>query len=155
MTVPRVALALLLWLAMAAGGAAQTPAPEPPPGIPASPQTVTEITRSVDDAVKRFNAMDSAGVLAHVSEQYLTSPSTKRVLGEQLRAIFAVHDQVRATVRIDEIRMVGEHAWIFSTGEVSGRVRLLGTPVSILSWARELEVARREGDRWRLFGYQQ
>jgi hypothetical protein len=155
MTAHPVALAAILWLVMATGGAAQTSTTEPPPGVPAPSETVGEIQRTVDDAIRRFNAMDSTGVLAHVSEQYRTTPFTKRVLADQLRAIFAVHDQVKATVRIDEIRMVGEHAWIFSTGDVTGRVRLLGTPVSILSWAHELEVARREGDRWRLFGYQQ
>jgi hypothetical protein len=44
---------------------------------------------------------------------------------------------------------------VYSTGEVSGRLRLLGTPMVFLSWERELEVVRREGGAWRLFGYQQ
>jgi uncharacterized protein DUF4440 len=159
MTVSRAIAALSPGIVLAAfalaAAAAQTAPAEPPPGVPAPARTVAEIQRTLDDAVRRFNAMDAAGVLAHVSEQYRTSPFTKPTLAEQLRALFAVHDQVRATVRIDEVRMVGEHAWIYSTGEVTGRVRLLGTPVSILSWAHELEVARREGDRWRLYGYQQ
>jgi hypothetical protein len=51
--------------------------------------------------------------------------------------------------------MVGELAWVYSTGEVSGRLRWVGGSVPVLSWQRELEVARRENGRWRLFGYQQ
>jgi hypothetical protein len=99
--------------------------------------------------------MDEPGVLAHVSEQYRTGPITKAVLREQLRTLFTVHDQIKASVRIDEVRIVGEHAWIYSTGEVTGRLRLVGSSVPVLAWERELEVARREAGRWRLFGYQQ
>jgi hypothetical protein len=80
---------------------------------------------------------------------------TKAGLAEQLRAVFAIHDQVKARVRIDEVRMIGEHAWVYSTGDVTGRLRFLGGSIPVLSWERELEVARRENGRWRLFGYQQ
>ena len=58
-------------------------------------------------------------------------------------------------MRIDDVRMVGEHAWVYSTGEVTGRLRWLGGSVPVLSWQRELEVARRENGRWRLYGDQQ
>jgi hypothetical protein len=74
---------------------------------------------------------------------------------EQLLAMYSLYDNLKATVRIDDVRLVGEHAWVYSTGEVSGRLRLIGTPVVLLSWQRELEVARREDGAWRLFGYQQ
>jgi hypothetical protein len=134
--------------------AAQAPS-EAPPGNPAPARVVSEIQQELDDAVRRFQAMDAPGVLAHVSEQYRTGPLTKRVLAEQLQALFAVHDAVQAKVRIDDVRMVGEQAWVYSTGNVIGRVRWVGSSVPVLSWQRELEVARREGGRWRLFGYQQ
>lgn len=152
----RVAVVLVAWLA-AAGALAAPPAgaPAPPPGTPAPPGIVRELQHVLDDAVRRFDAMDSAGVLAHVSDRYRTGPLTKPLLSEQLRALFALHDQVRARVRIDEVRLVGDHAWIYSTGDVTGRVRWVGSAIPVLSWQRELEVARREDGRWRLFGYQQ
>lgn len=156
----RFALALMVWLPVAAALAAQDrssppSAPETLPGTPAPQQVVTEIQQVMDAAIRRVDAMDEAGVLAHVSEQYRTGSLTKAGLAEQLRAVFAIHDQVQARVRIDEVRMVGEHAWVYSTGDVTGRLRFLGGSIPVLSWERELEVARRENGRWRLFGYQQ
>jgi hypothetical protein len=152
------ALALVIWLPVATTGAGPRSAPPEPAtasGAEAPDHVVAEIQQALDDAVRRFDAMDSAGVLVHVSDQYRTSPLTKPLLAEQLRAIFALHDQVRARVRIDEVRLVGEHAWIYSTGTVTGRLRWTGGSVPVLAWEHELEVARREGGRWRLFGYQQ
>lgn len=125
------------------------------PGAPASASVVAEIRRALDDAIRRVEAMDEPGVLGHVSEQYRTGPITKAVLREQLRTLFTVHDQIKASVRIDEVRIVGEHAWIYSTGEVTGRLRWLGSSVPVLVWEREPEVARREAGRWRLLGDQQ
>ncbi len=152
----RFALALMAWLPVAAALAAQDrSAPEALPGSPAPQQIVTEIQQALDAAIRRFDAMDGAGVLAHVSEQYRTGSLTKAGLAEQLKAIFAIHDQLKTSIRIDDVRMVGEHAWVFSTGDVTGRLRLLGGFIQVLSWERELEVARRENGRWRLFGYQQ
>jgi hypothetical protein len=125
------------------------------PGATAPASVVAEIRLALDDAIRRVEAMDEPGLLAHVSEQYRTGPLTKAVLREQLRALFAVQDQIKASVRIDEVRMVGDHAWVYSTGEVTGRLRWVGGSVPVLGWERELEVARREAGRWRLFGYQQ
>ena len=103
----------------------------------------------------RFHAMDEAGVLAHVSTHYRTDILTKAGIADQLRAVFTLHDQVRARVRIDDVRMVGDHAWVYSTGEVSGRLRLVRSSIVVMSWERELEVARRENGHWRLYGDQQ
>jgi len=150
-----IALAAWLTATAALGAPATPPAPEPPPGTPAPPHVIHEIRRSLHDAVHRFDAMDAAGVLAHVSDRYRTGPLTKPLLAEQLRALFTLHDQVKAHVRIDEVRLVGDHAWVYSTGGVTGRVRWIGGSVPVLSWQRELEVARLEDGRWRLFGYQQ
>lgn len=132
--------------------AAQT---APAPGAAAPAGVVREVEAGLARAVQRFEARDVAGVLAQVSEQYRTGPLTKAGIREQILTAYALYDSVKANVRIDEVRMVGEHAWVYSTGEVSGRLRLLGTPMVFLSWERELEVVRREGGAWRLFGYQQ
>ena len=156
----RFALVLMAGLPVAAALAAAPDrpvapsTPQAPPGTLAPPSVVAEIQQSLDAAIARFDAMDGAGVLAHVSEQYRTGPLTKAGIAEQLRAVFAIHDQVRARVRIDEVRLVGEHAWVYSTGDVTGRLRYIGGAVQVLSWEHELEVARRENGRWRLFGYQ-
>jgi hypothetical protein len=142
---------LLAWLPVAAAVAV----PDTLPGTPAPPQVVAEIRQVLDAAVARFDAMDEAGVLVHVSEQYRTGALTKAGIAEQLRAVFAIHDRVRARVRIDEVRMVGDVAWVFSSGDVAGRLRLVGGSTPVAAWERELEVVRRENGRWRLFGYQQ
>ena len=47
-----------------------------------------------------------------------------------------------------------DHAWVYSSGELSGHFAWLDRWVAVLSWQRELEVARREDGVWRLFGYQ-
>jgi hypothetical protein len=130
-------------------------APAPAPGLGASPRTVAELRSAVGLAIQRFEALDAPGVLALVSEHYRTGPLTKPALREQLTAVYGLYDAVKAQVRIDEVRMVGDHAWVYSTGEVSGRVRILGQWMVFLSWSRELEIARREAGAWRLYGYQQ
>ena len=152
-----VMLAVLAWLAAGAAPAGpQSPAaPAPPPGTPAPPHVVHEIQQALDEAVRRFDAMDAPGVLAHVSERYRTGTLTKPLVADQLRALFALHDRVKARVRLDDVRLVGEHAWVYSTGDVVGRLRWVGESIPVLAWERELEVARREDGRWRLFGYQQ
>lgn len=96
--------------------------------------------------------MDTAGVLAHVSAQYRNGPITKASIRENLLAMFALYDTVRARVRLDEVRMVDGVAWVYSTGEISGRLRGLGVWTTVLSWEREPEVARREQNVWRLAG---
>jgi hypothetical protein len=132
-----------------------TPAPEPDPGVPASAEVTQEIQALVAAAVTRFHAKDTPGVLAHVSEQYRTGVFTKGVVRKNLRTIFGLYDVVQVRVRLDAVRMVGDHAWVFSTGEITGRVRFVGTWADVLWWDRELEIARRENGVWRLYGYQQ
>ena len=154
------ALVLSAWLPVATALAAQeTPnVPSPPdrrPGYAAPPQVVAEIREVVEGAIARFHAMDERGLLALVSGQYRTDTLTKAGIADQLRTVFTLHDQVRARVRIDDVRIVGEHAWVYSTGQVTGRLRVVGSWILVGSWERELEVARREDGRWRLYGYQQ
>jgi hypothetical protein len=69
--------------------------------------------------------------------------------------MFALYDAMKVRVRIDMVRVVGDHAWVYSSGELTGHFVWLDRWVPVLSWQRELEVARREDGVWRLFGYQQ
>lgn len=124
----------------------------PPAGTPAPDATVRELQQALADATLRFQAMDTAGVLTHVSAQYRNGPITKASIREQLLTMFALYDTVRARVRLDEVRMADGVAWVYSTGEVSGRLRGIGAWTTVLSWEREPEVARREDNTWRLAG---
>ena len=125
------------------------------PGDPAPRKVLLELQRALAHAIDRFRAMDEAGVLSHISDHYRTAPLTKPALREQLRVMFALYDTLRAQVRIDAARTAGDQAWVYSTGEVSGRLRWFGTWTPILSWQHQPEVARREQGVWRLYGSQQ
>jgi hypothetical protein len=142
-----------------APGPAAPPAPAAPtparPGQPASAPVVAELRSVLARAVERFEARDVNGVMIHISEQYRTGPFTKPTVRTQLATMFRIYDAMRATVRIDEVRIVGDQAWVYSTGEAAGRLPFVGQWITILWWERELEVARRENGAWRLFGYQQ
>jgi hypothetical protein len=116
---------------------------------------VAEIRAGLAHAVERFEARDAEGVLAHVSEEYWTGPLGKPALRAQLQAVLQVHQQVRARVGLDEVRLVGAHAWVWTTGDTTGQLALVGQWVRLFVWERELEVARREQGVWRLYGYQQ
>jgi hypothetical protein len=120
--------------------------------VPAPEATRRELHQALAAAVERFQALDSPGVLTHVSEQYRNGPFTKPSVREHLQALFTLYDAVRAHVRLDDVRVVGGAAWISSTGEISGRLRGVGVWTSALAWEREPDVARREGGRWRLVG---
>jgi hypothetical protein len=146
-------LALLVILAGPLASEAQDPG-KALPGAPASPTVALELQVALTLAIERFQAMDRAGVLSNISNQYRTDSLTKPVIAEQLRVMFALYDRVRAQVGLDEVRTAGEQAWVYSTGEVSGRLRGLGTWMPIYSWKHESEVARREQGVWRLYGYQ-
>jgi len=152
----RVLLALCSICLLAAPLAADAPqAGKVLPWDPAPHKVILELQQALAHAIERFQAMDEAGVLSHVSDRYRTDPLTKAAIREQLRVMFALYDTLRAQVRIDEARTAGEQAWVYSTGEVSGRLRWLGTWTPILSWQHEPEVAQREQGVWRLYGYQQ
>ena len=78
---------------------------------------------------------------------------TKPAVRDQLNGMFALYQQLRARVTVDRVEMVGEDAWVYTTGEVSGRLPIVGW-VTVLTWQGEPEVARREATVWRLFGFQ-
>ena len=57
---------------------------------------------------------------------------------------------LRLTMRI---QVVDGATWLYTTGEVSGRLPFMGW-MPVLAWQREPEVVRREGAQLRLFGFQ-
>lgn len=152
---PRIRRRALLRLALAglaAGMPAVARAQTPAPGA-AAPEAVTrELQQALAAATERFQALDSPGVLGHVSEQYRNGPFTKPTLREHLLAMFTLYDAVRARIRVDEVRVVDGAAWVYSTGEITGRLRGIGIWTSALTWEREPDVARKENGAWRLVG---
>ena len=150
----RTAAALLL-AALLGARAPEAAAPAPPPvaATPAPPAVVAELHATIEAARRRFEARDRAGVLASVSERYRSAGLTKAAVGDQLSAMFALYQELRARVVIDRVEMVGPGARVYTTGEVSGRLPLMGW-VLVLTWQGEPEVARREAAGWRIFGFQ-
>jgi len=67
--------------------------------------------------------------------------------------MFALYEALRARVTIDNVQVVDGAVWVYTSGEVSGRLPLVGW-VTVLTWQNEPEVARREDGGWRLFGFQ-
>ncbi len=134
-----------------AWGDAQTANPRV--AVPAPPATVGELGALIEQARARFVARDAAGVLAHVAENYRSAGLTKPAVRDQLLALYSLYDALRARVQVDQVHMVDGDAWIYTTGEIAGRLPIVGW-VTVLSWQREPEVARRQGAVWRLIGFQ-
>jgi len=109
--------------------------------------------RLVEAARQRFAARDAGGVLAYVSEHYRSGGVTKGDLRQQLAAMFGLYPEMRARVTVDAVDVVDGATWLYTTGEVSGRLPLMGWML-VLAWQREPEVVRREGAQLRLFGFQ-
>jgi hypothetical protein len=140
-------LVLLLWTGASGTGSA------PRVATPAPPGTAEELGAVVEQARLRFVAKDAAGVLAHVADTYRSGGLTKPDVRQHLLTLYSLHDQVRARVQLDHVEIVDGDVWFYTTGEVTGRLPLVGW-VTVLSWQREPEVARRQGDVWRLVGFQ-
>src|SRR6185436_2651373 len=145
-----------IMLAILTLGAATTPAapaPQPRVATPAPPELVAELRPVVERARQRFEARDAGGVLANVSEQYRSAGLTKAGLREQLLAMFALYEATRVRLSIDRVQLVDGAVWVYTSGEVTGRLPLLGW-MRVLAWQGQPEVARREGGAWRLIGFQ-
>jgi len=152
----RRAVAALVVATLVAGAGsleAAAPAPSAVVATPAPPEVAVELRRAVELARQRFEARDLVGVLASVSEHYRSSGMTKAAVRDQLNAMFALYQQLRARVTVDRVAMVDGGAWVYTSGEVSGRLPLMGW-VTVLTWQGEPEVARREAAGWRLIGFQ-
>jgi hypothetical protein len=144
---PRGLLLLLLWTSASGTTAA------PRVATPAPPGTAEELGAVVEQARLRFVAKDAAGVLAHLADNYRSGGLTKSDVRQQLLALYSLYEQFRARVQLDHVEMVDGDVWFYTTGEVTGRLPLVGW-VTVLSWQREPEVARRQGEVWRLVGFQ-
>jgi len=153
MAPPRLQVIALIALMLCVGGMPATPAPGAPGAQAAPPDLVSELGPVVEHARQRFEARDAAGVLAHVSEQYRSGGLTKADLRQQLLAMFALYEVLRARVIIDNVQVVDGAVWVYTSGEVSGRLPFVGW-VTVLTWQNEPEVTRREDAGWRLFGFQ-
>ena len=140
-------LILLLWT-----GTSGTTA-TPRVATPAPPGTAAELSALVEQARLRFVAKDAAGVLAHLADNYRSGGVTKTDVRQQLLTLYSLYEVLRARVQVNHVEMVDGDAWFYTTGEVTGRLPLVGW-VTVLSWQREPEVARRQGDVWRLVGFQ-
>jgi hypothetical protein len=140
-------LVLLMWTP--ASGATTTPRV----ARPAPPGTAEGLRTVVEQARQRFVAKDAAGVLAHLAENYRSSGLTKADVRQQLLTLYSLYEELRARVQVDHVEMVDGDVWLYTTGEVTGRLPLVGW-VTVLSWRREPEVARRQGAVWRLVGFQ-
>jgi hypothetical protein len=143
-------IALLVFIASAPAAAVPT---VPRVAAPAPPSMVAELSALVEHARQRFVARDAAGVLANLADNYRSGGLTKPGVRQQLLALYSVHDALRARVQVDRVDVVAGDAWVYTTGEVAGHLPFVGW-VTVLSWQREPEVARRQGTAWRLVGFQ-
>jgi hypothetical protein len=146
---------LLLALVLVADRAPTVRAQQPAtvPATPAPASMTAELGTAVETARRQFEARDLTALLAAVSEQYRSSGMTKAGVRESLVTMFSLHKQLRARVTLERVMLVSGTAWVYTSGEVTGQLPLLGW-VTVLSWQDEPEVARREGSGWRLFGFQ-
>jgi hypothetical protein len=94
----------LIALTLCVGGNPTTRAPRAPVAQAAPPELVSELGSVVERARQRFEARDAPGVLAHVSEQYRSGGLTKADLRQQLLAMFALDEVLRAGVTIGACR---------------------------------------------------
>jgi hypothetical protein len=145
------AFAVLAVLAAPPAGLASPSTPRV--ATPASASTTEELRALVEDARRRFVARDSGGVLAYLADNYRSGGITKPDVRQHLVMLYSLYEALRASVRVDRVEVVDGAAWVYTTGEVTGRLPLLGW-VTVLSWQGEPEVARRLGDAWRLVGFQ-
>jgi hypothetical protein len=144
---PGALLLVLLWTS----ASGTTTAPRV--ATPAPPGTAEELGAVLEQARLRFVAKDAAGVLAHLADNYRSGGLTKAAVREQLLALYSLYEELRARVQLNHVEMVDGDVWFYTTGEVTGRLPLVGW-VTVLSWQRQPEVAQRQGKVWRLVGFQ-
>ena len=114
-----------------------------------------EVRQAIAGGVKAFEAEDLPRLMAMVSESYRSGPITKEGIRLQLLGIFHANREIRVTLKIHEVTVRGELAYVRSSGEVTGRPLFWLYRVVILEWQDLVEVGRQEGRVWRLYGDQQ
>ena len=147
----RILPGALLVLLLSTSASGTTTAPRV--ATPAPPGTAEELRVVIEQARQRFVAKNAAGVLAHVADNYRSGGLTKPDIRQRLLAMYALYEALRARVQVDHVEIVDGDMWFYTTGEITGRLPLVGW-VTVLSWQREPEVARRQGEVWRLVGFQ-
>jgi hypothetical protein len=141
------ALLVLLWTS------ASSTTTAPRAATPAPPGTAEELAVVVEQARQRFVAKDAAGVLAYLADNYRSGGLIKPDVRQQLLALYSLYEALRARVQVDHAEIVDGDIWFYTTGEVTGRLPYVGW-VTVLSWRREPEGARRHGEVLRLVGFQ-
>jgi hypothetical protein len=146
---------VLLALTLCAGTTPSEPVQHTTPLVarPAPPELIGELQPIVERARQRFEARDAGGVLAHVSEQYRSGGLTKADLRQQIQTMFGLYEAIRAKVTVDQVQLVNGSVWVYTSGEISGRLPFIGW-VPALTWQNEPEAVRREEAGWKLFGFQ-
>lgn len=144
---------LLLACCVGAQGPDTPAATRPLVATPAPPGVTAELSQALQRARERFEARDLAGILTSVSEQYRSGGMKKAAVREQLLAMFALYQELRARATIDRVELVNGGTRVYTSGEITGRLPLMGW-VTVLTWQGEPEVVRREAAGWRLFGFQ-
>jgi len=139
----------LLLLVTSASGAGTAPRV----ATPAPPGTAEELSIVLEQARLRFVAKDAGGVLAHVADNYRSAGLTKPDVRQHLLTLYSLYEALRARVQLERVEIVDGDVWFYTTGEISGRLPLVGW-VTVMSWQREPEVARRVDGAWRLVGFQ-
>ncbi len=114
-----------------------------------------EIRQAIAEGVKAFEAGDLPRLMAMVSESYRSGPITKEGIRLQLLGIFQANRELHVSLKIREIRLRGDLVFVRFGGEVTGRPLLWPYRVVIFEWEDLVEVGRREGTVWRLYGDQQ
>ena len=114
-----------------------------------------EVRRAIADGVKLFEAENLPRLMAMVSDSYRSGPMTKEAIRLQLLGIFQANRELHVTLKIREIRLRGDLVFVRFGGQVTGQPLLWPYRVVIFEWQDLVEVGRREGTVWRLYGDQQ
>ncbi len=109
----------------------------------------------IAEGVRAFEAQDLPRLMAMVSESYRSGPMRKEAIRLQLLGIFHANSELRVNLKIHEVSIRGDLAFVRSSGQVIGRPLFWPYRVVILEWEDLVEVGRHEGTAWRLHGDQQ
>lgn len=115
---------------------------------------VARLRRLLRAAVRAFEAKDIDAVVAFVSEAYRSGGVTKPLLLVQIQGIFLLYAELRVDLAVRDIRVVGDRAVLTTSGRIRGTPWIGQGEQVVAEWRDLVEVARREGNRWRLYGDQ-
>lgn len=124
-------------------------------GAASSNSLEDEIRERVAEGVKAFEAEDLPRLMAMISDGYRSGPMRKEAIRLQLLGIFQANRELHVTLKIREIRLRGDLVFVRFGGQVTGQPLLWPYRVVIFEWQDLVEVGRREGTVWRLYGDQQ